>query len=961
MSKPSKPHVALLASPGIGHLIPIVELARRLVAQHRFTVTVFAVARDDHEAEDELLRLASSSWTADVFNTLVLNVVDVALELEPNANVVAVILARIRATLPTLQSFILGMKVKPTAFIVDQFGIEAVKMVGKEFNLSKYVFIASNAWFLAYLVYLPYVRNEVNPNKPYCIPGCESISAGDWPRATIDSDNRANRYFVRIGLDVTTVDGILVNTWEELEPRTLRAFEDNESLKSIVKVPVYPIGPVIRKPDQVEKTELIEWLDAQPDKSVVYISFGSGGTISTQQTIELASGLELSKHRFIWVIRPPVENDRSASYFKSEHKSDESIYKFLPNGFLDRTRDLGKVIPRWAPQAEILKHRSVGGFASHCGWNSVMEGIVNGLPIIAWPLYAEQNMNSTMLAEHLGIAIRPKVKPSKGLVTREEIVRMVKHAMGNEGFGPRRKVEDLKMSANQALNEGGSSYCALSKFAQDSLNYLLTMVKPSKPHVALLASPALGHLIPMVELANRLVAQHGFTVTVFAVARDANGAEHELLRSASLQWEGQGLFNTIVLPNVMDVSKLEPNADVITTLLARVRVTLPNLRSLIFNMKVKPTAFIVDQFGTEALNVVGDEFNMLKYVFVATSAWFLAYYAYLTCTRSKVNPNMPFHIPGCESILPGDFPVPTIDPNNRVNSSFVSIGRYSVTTTDGILVNTWDDLEPRTLRAFESNKSLKSIVKVPVYPIGPVFRRPDHQVEKTELIEFLDAQPDKSVVYISFGSGGTISTQQTIELACGLELSKHRFIWVIRPPVENESFASLFKSEHKSDEKLDESIYKCLPNGFLDRTRDLGKVIPRWAPQTEILQHRSVGGFVSHCGWNSVMESIVNGLPIIAWPLYAEQDMNSTMLAEDLGIAIRPKVKPSKGIVTREEISNMVKYVMGSEGIGLRRTVEDLKMSANQALNEGGSSYCALSKVAKDCEKKFDLDYLRQI
>ncbi|XP_074294299.1 anthocyanidin 3-O-glucosyltransferase 5-like [Silene latifolia] len=481
------------------------------------------------------------------------------------------------------------------------------------------------------------------------------------------------------------------------------------------------------------------------------------------------------------------------------------------------------------------------------------------------------------------------------------------------------------------------------------------MSKSSKPHVALLASPALGHLIPMVELANRLVAQHGFTVTVFAVARDGHGVDDELLRSASSKWDN-GLFNYVVLPNVVDFSfELEPDADVITVILARVRVTLPALRSLIFNMKVKPTALIVDQFGIEALNVVGDEFNMLKYVFVATSAWFLAYYAYLPYVGNNVNPNKPFNIPGCESILGWDLPVPSIFSDNSVNRSFVSVGRDSMTATDGILVNTWENLEPRTLKAFEDKELLKSIVKAPVYPIGPVIRRPE-PVEKTELTEWLDVQPDKSVIYVSFGSGGTMSTQQTIELASGLELSKHRFIWVIRPPVENESFASFFKSEQNTNEKLDESIYRCLPNGFLDRTRDLGKVIPRWAPQTEILQHRSVGGFISHCGWNSVMESIVNGLPIIGWPLYAEQDMNSTMLAEHLGIAIRPKVKPSKEVVTREEIEKMVKHVMGNEGFGLRRTVEDLKMRADQALNESGSSYCALSKFAKDCVKKFEKD-----
>ncbi|KAK9669932.1 hypothetical protein RND81_13G164900 [Saponaria officinalis] len=442
MVKSSKPHVALFASPGLGHLIPIVELAKRLIAQHGFTVTVFAVTTEAGRAEDELLRSATSSWPG-LFDTVVLpNVVDDSLGVEPKTGIIPRMLGMVRGALPTLRSSISEMVVKPTAIIVDQFGIEAVKVLAEEFDVLKYVFIASNAWFLAYNAYLPYVQNKVDPNKMFYIPGCESIPGRDLLQLTFDPNCRAYRDFASIGRDIMTVDGILVNTWEDLEPRTLAAFKDDLSMKSIVKVPVYPIGPIIGRPKQ-------------PDESVVYVSFGSGGTISTQQTIELAWGLELSKHRFIWVIRPPIENDRSASLFKSVHDLDDSISKCLPKGFLDRTRDLGIVVSKWVPQEEIIRHRSVGGFS-----------IVNGVPIIAWPLYAEQNMNATMLSENLGIAIRPEGKPSEVLVGREEIERMVKCVMDNEEFGLRRRVKDLKKSAYEALKEGGS-YCALSKIAKD--------------------------------------------------------------------------------------------------------------------------------------------------------------------------------------------------------------------------------------------------------------------------------------------------------------------------------------------------------------------------------------------------------------------------------------------------------------------------------------------------------------
>ena len=129
-------------------------------------------------------------------------------------------------------------------------------------------------------------------------------------------------------------------------------------MKLIGKAPVYPIGPLIRMFKDESgglKSELIKWLDCQPNESVVYVSFGSGGILLRQQTIELAWGLELSKQKFIWVIRPLIENDGAASLFKPmQHVSDgldelQVSKNFnLPDGFLDRTRDTGLAISMWA-------------------------------------------------------------------------------------------------------------------------------------------------------------------------------------------------------------------------------------------------------------------------------------------------------------------------------------------------------------------------------------------------------------------------------------------------------------------------------------------------------------------------------------------------------------------------------------------------------------------------------------
>ncbi|TYH39826.1 hypothetical protein ES332_D12G203100v1 [Gossypium tomentosum] len=192
--------------------------------------------------------------------------------------------------------------------------------------------------------------------------------------------------------------------------------------------------------------------------------------------------------------------------------------------------------------------------------------------------------------------------------------------------------------------------------------------------------------------------------------------------------------------------------------------------------------------------------------------------------------------------------------------------------------------------------------------------------------------------------GGTLSFEQQTELAWGLELSQQRFIWVVRKPTDSTGAGTFFNAGETNEN--DPKVY--LPEGFLDRTQGVGFVVSSWAPQVTILGHHSTGGFLSHCGWNSVLESIVHGVHLVTWPLYAEQRMNSTMLVEDIGVAIKPKMEAGQqNIVGRKEIERVVGMVMeGEEGKVIRSRVKELKESATKALDSSGSSYESLSCVA---------------
>lgn len=116
-----------------------------------------------------------------------------------------------------------------------------------------------------------------------------------------------------------------------------------------------------------------------------------------------------------------------------------------------------------------------------------------------------------------------------------------------------------------------------------------------------------------------------------------------------------------------------------------------------------------------------------------------------------------------------------------------------------------------------------------------------------------------------------------------------------------------------------------------------------------MLKHPSTGGFLSHCGWNSTLETIINGVPLITWPLFAEQRMNATILAEQVGIAVKPVVKPGESLVGREEVERVVRLVIeGEKGRDMRRRTGELKESAAKALEIGGSSHDALERMAKE-------------
>lgn len=205
---------------------------------------------------------------------------------------------------------------------------------------------------------------------------------------------------------------------------------------------------------------------------------------------------------------------------------------------------------------------------------------------------------------------------------------------------------------------------------------------------------------------------------------------------------------------------------------------------------------------------------------------------------------------------------------------------------------------------------LSGLIGKKVVPVGPLVQDPIIDSNATHIIEWLDKKPTSSTIFVSFGTEYFLSKPELQDIALGLELSNINFIWVVRFP---------------NGEKL--KLDEVLPEGFLERVRGRGLVIENWAPQTRVLAHASIGGFVSHCGWNSVMESMKLGVPIIAMAMQLDQPLNAKVV-EEVGVGMEVKRNPKSGKFEKEEIGRVVReVVVGSGGGRVRRRVKEVSES----------------------------------
>ncbi|CAJ2644164.1 unnamed protein product [Trifolium pratense] len=435
----------------------------------------------------------------------------------------------------------------------------------------------------------------------------------------------------------------------------------------------------------------------------------------------------------------------------------------------------------------------------------------------------------------------------------------------------------------------------------------LDTTKKTIPHVVCIPYPAQGHINPMLKLAKLLHFKGGFHVTF--VNTEFN---HKRLLKARGPNSLNGLssFRFETIPDGLPESDVDATQD-IPSLCESTKLNIPEV---LFWTTSACGIMCYMQYR----HLVEKGLTPFKESSFMTNG-------YLETTINWV--------PGIKEIRLKDIPsfIRTTDPNDLMTNFLIGECQRAQKSS-AIILNTFDNLEHNVLEAFSSINNLP-----PVYSIGPLnllLKDVTHKElnsigsnlwkEETECLEWLNKKEANTVVYVNFGSITVMTSEQMIEFAWGLANSKKTFLWIIRP--------DLVAGENA-----------VLPQKFLDETKNRG-LLSSWCAQEEVLNHSAIGGFLTHNGWNSTLESVCSGVPMICWPFFAEQQTNCRFCCNEWEIGL--EIEDAK----RDKIEDLVRELMdGEKGKEMKqKALEWKKLAQNASSGPHGSSFVNLENLICD-------------
>ncbi|XP_057496081.1 linamarin synthase 2-like [Actinidia eriantha] len=461
-----------------------------------------------------------------------------------------------------------------------------------------------------------------------------------------------------------------------------------------------------------------------------------------------------------------------------------------------------------------------------------------------------------------------------------------------------------------------------------------------KPHVVCVPFPAQGHVTPMMRL-SKLLHSRGFHVTF--VNTDFN--HRRLIRShGHASVAGLSDFRFESIPDGLPPDQRDATQDVPALCDSTRRNCLGPFRLLLQRLVPPVTCVVSDgimSFAIEAAREIGVPEVQF---WTASACSFMGYLHYRELISRGIFPfkdkkfmsdgtlDTPIDwIPGMRNIRLKDLPsfLRTTDPND-IMFDFMGEEAQNCLNATAIIFNTFDAFEHEVLEAIAA--------KFPhIYTIGPLpllgrhvtdtqvnSLNPSLWKEDSNCFQWLDQREPNSVVYVNYGSVTVMSEEHLREFAWGLANSKCSFLWVVRPDIVMGDSA-------------------ILPEEFLEEIKGRALLVS-WCNQVQVLAHPSIGAFLTHCGWNSTLETVCEGVPVICWPFFADQQTNCRYACTDWGIGVEVGYD-----VKREEVEGLVREMMeGDKGKELKRKAWEWKQKAEEATDVGGSSYINFDRFIKE-------------
>ncbi|XP_072964182.1 scopoletin glucosyltransferase-like [Typha angustifolia] len=457
----------------------------------------------------------------------------------------------------------------------------------------------------------------------------------------------------------------------------------------------------------------------------------------------------------------------------------------------------------------------------------------------------------------------------------------------------------------------------------------------SKPvHLLFFPLMAAGHMLPLVDMA-KLFASHGARATVVTTKSNAASIE-PALRSSAIDLFVLPFPSTAEtgLPEGSEDLAAFPDLETKSKFLAAVAKLQAPFRRLLFDLR--PDAIVTDSFlpwtlsDAESLNIPRIVFHGICFFALCGSESQRSLLSRTdTNTDTVVLPGLPHRIEMLRSQLP------VTSKNGNVFNELLDTIAKTEPRSYGVVVNSFYELEPEYADHYRNVLGRRAWHVGPVCICNPLRGGQKNAIDQNECLTWLNTKQTRSVVYVSFGSLSQFSEAQLREIALGLEKSNVPFIWVIRE-CENDDW---------------------VPENYMDRIGERGFVLRGWAPQILILNHESVGGFVTHCGWNSSLEAISVGVPMATWPLFGDQFLNERLLVEVLRVgipigskqyALAPEDRPMVGAGKVEMAIRRLMSEEEEEAKERRRRAKELGAMAKRALEVGGSSYVDVDRLIEE-------------